>query len=450
MANRGEIAARIIRACRDLGIESVAVFSEADRDSPHLEEADRAVCIGPSQSKDSYLHMPALLQAAEQEGCQALHPGFGFLAENPLFASLCNQQQLTFIGPTPGAIMRMGDKALAKKTMSEAGLPVIPGSRGLLPSPEEALLLAEKIGYPILLKATAGGGGKGMRIVRTSSQLSECFIEAANEAEKAFGEAGLYMEKLIEGGRHIEFQILVDHFGNAVHLGERECSVQRNHQKLIEEAPSPALSSEERDATGEMVAEAVKQTGYRNAGTVEFLRDKNGQLYFMEMNTRLQVEHPVTEMITGVDIVREQIRIAANCRLSVSQDEIKITGHALECRINAEDPAQDFRPEPGCVSIFQPPPLIPGKLRVDTHVRSGYTIPPYYDSMICKVIARGDTREETVKSMLAALEEFRVEGVKTTIPLHREILRDPVFLSGDYDTSFIEKTGILRRLVAVS
>jgi acetyl-CoA carboxylase biotin carboxylase subunit len=445
VANRGEVAARILRALRELGVASVAVHSEADASSPHLRLADRTVCIGPSRSSESYLDMDAILQAACQEECQALHPGFGFLAENALFASLCGQHGVTFIGPSPRAIRLMGDKSLAKATMREAGLPVIPGSVGLVNSVDEAREVADRIGYPILLKATAGGGGKGMRAVESAQECKEAFFAASNEAEKAFGCGGLYVEKLIRGGRHIEFQILVDGYGNAVHLGERECSIQRNHQKLIEEAPSPVLTPEERDRTGRLVAGAATRLGYKNAGTIEFLRDPGGELYFMEMNTRLQVEHPVTEMVTGVDIVKEQVRIAAGQRLSIRQEDVRFAGHAIECRINAEDPARGFRPDPGTIVRFSAPGGGPD-VRLDTHVEEGYTIPPFYDSMIGKLIVRGASREAAIATMKVALDALVVEGVATTVPLHRAILREATFLSGSYDTRFLETSGVLAGL----
>jgi acetyl-CoA carboxylase, biotin carboxylase subunit len=438
VANRGEVAARIIRACRKLGLESVAVYSKADADSPHLEMADLKVCLGPAAGRDSYLNMPALLQAALQYDCQAVHPGWGFLAENALFSRLCAQQKTTFVGPPPEVIALMGDKVRARRTLNRAGLPVIPGTDGVLSSPEEALSSAESIGFPILLKARSGGGGKGMRICRVADELTEAFQQASMEAEKAFGDGGLYMEKFIEAGRHIEFQILADSFGQIVHLGERECSVQRNHQKLIEESPSPVLNPELRQNLGDQVVRAALAIGYRNAGTMEFLRDKQGRLYFMEMNTRLQVEHPVTEMITGIDLVEQQIRIAANEPLSLRQEEVRARGHALECRINAEDPWQDFRGSPGRLERFVPPPEVDaGRCRLETHLREGASIPPFYDSMIGKLISRGDSREEAIDTMISALDRFIIEGVKTTIPLHLEILRDPAFRSGHYDTELV-------------
>ena len=435
IANRGEIALRVIRACKALGIRSVAVFSEADRHSPHLEHADKAVCIGGPRSAESYLNMEAILQAAIQNECQALHPGYGFLAENALFSALCSQSKITFIGPPPHAIRLMGDKARARETMKGLGLDPIPGSGGTLRSTEEAKDIASEIGYPVILKATAGGGGKGMRIVLKPGSLEHAYHEAALEAEKAFGNPVLYLEKYISRGRHIEFQILADAYGSAVHLGERECSIQRSHQKLIEESPSPVIDAELRGRFGKRVAEAVAATGYINAGTVEFLRDEEGNLYFMEMNTRLQVEHPVTEMVTGFDIVQEQIRIAANCPLGIRQEDVRIQGHAIECRINAEDPEQAFKPDPGQVTIFEPPHL--DSVRVDSHVRAGYTIPPFYDSLIGKLIGHGRDRASAIRTVKEALESFKIEGVKTTIPLHLSILSTPEFRSGDYSTAFV-------------
>jgi len=438
IANRGEIALRVIRACREMGIESVAVYSEADADSPHLEQADQTVCIGGSKSEQSYLNMTAILQAAEQTEAKAIHPGYGFLAENALFADLCHQLKLTFIGPSPHVIRMMGDKATARRTMVAAGVPVVPGSEGVIAKVEEARARAREIGFPVLLKATAGGGGKGMRICRDEGSFEAAFRDASLEALKAFGNPGLYLEKYIEGGRHIEFQFMADAFGNAVHMGERECSVQRNHQKLVEESPSPVVDAALREKMGAIVARAVTAIGYVGAGTMEFLRDAAGNLYFMEVNTRLQVEHPVTEMVTGLDLVQEQIRVAANCTLSWRQDEIALNGHAIECRVNAEDPYAGFKPSPGTVSVFEPPEAAEGvTVRVDTHVRPGYRIPPFYDSMICKLIVHGADREAARRGMLDALSRFRVEGIKTTIGVHEQILAEEAFASGEYDTGFI-------------
>ncbi len=437
IANRGEIALRVIRACKDLGIRTVAVYSEADRNSPHLDEADVAVCIGGSRSSESYLNMEAILQAAVQNECQALHPGYGFLAENPLFSTLCTQSKITFIGPPAKAIRLMGDKARARLTMKNLGLAPIPGSDGVLTSIEHAREVASGIGYPVLLKAVAGGGGKGMRVVESEKEIEAAFQEASLEAEKAFGNPSLYMEKFIARGKHIEFQILADTFGNAIHLGERECSIQRSHQKLIEESPSPVIDEKTRDQLGRQVARAVAAIGYVNAGTVEFLRDEDGNLYFMEMNTRLQVEHPVTEMVTGIDIVKEQIKIAANHPLSIRQDEVELKGHAIEVRINAEDPHAAFKPDPGTIRAFEKPSM--DSIRIDTHIKPGYTIPPFYDSLICKMIAHGENRREAIDRMVSALKTFKIEGVKTTIPIHIEILSTDEFQKGTYTTRFVEE-----------
>ena len=438
IANRGEIALRVIRACRAMGVETVAVYSEADATSPHLDEADVKVCIGPAKSAASYLNMEAIIQAADQTDCCGIHPGYGFLAENALFAELCEQAKMTFIGPPAGAIRAMGDKATARETMRESGLPVIPGSRGTLPNLQEGLKLAKEIGFPVLLKATAGGGGKGMRRVDAADQFEQKYQEASIEAEKAFSNAALYMEKYIVDGRHIEFQVMADAFGNVVHLGERECSAQRRHQKLVEESPSPVVDAETRNDLGEKLRWAMRVVGYRNAGTVEFFRDPGGQLYFMEVNARLQVEHPVTELVTGRDLVTEQVRVAANELLSFGQDEVEMQGHSIECRINAEDPADDFKPSPGEVTVFEPPTEIAGvKVRVDSHVQPGYRIPVYYDSLIAKLIVWGPSRDAAREGMVKALKAFRVEGVKTTIPIHLDIMQHPEFAAGNYDTGFI-------------
>ncbi len=437
VANRGEVAARIIRACNKLGIETVAVHSTADADSPHLELADVRVCIGPGPASSSYLDMNAILQAAEQHDCQALHPGFGFLAENALFAARVRQQQIAWVGPPASAIACMGDKAQARRTMAAAGMPTIPGTQDVLDDVEQALPIANEVGYPVLLKATAGGGGKGMRRCADDAQLRTGFAEASLEAEKAFGNSGLYLEKVLLGARHIEFQVLADVFGHAIHLGERECSVQRRHQKLLEEAPSPAIDPTQRAETGQRVAEVTAAIGYTSAGTMELLLSDDGQLYFMEMNTRLQVEHPVTEEITGVDIVEQQIRIAANEPLRFEQEAIAPRGHAIELRINAEDPEQDFKPDPGLVTIFEPPSG--DGIRVDTHVRSGYRIPPFYDSMIAKLIVTGASREQAIERAEQALDVFKIEGVKTTIGLHRRILDEERFRQGRYDTLWLER-----------
>jgi acetyl-CoA carboxylase, biotin carboxylase subunit len=440
IANRGEIALRVIRACRAMGIESVAVYSEADADSPHLAQADRTVCIGGAKSAESYLNMTAILQAAEQTEAKAIHPGYGFLSENALFAELVQQLKFAWIGPPPQAIRLMGDKATARRTMKAAGLPVIPGSEGVIADLEEARRLARQIGFPVLLKATAGGGGKGMRVCRDEASFEDNFRQASLEAGKAFGNAGLYLEKFIEGGRHIEFQFMADAFGHVVHLGERECSVQRNHQKLVEESPSVVIDAATRARVGALVCDGMRAIGYVGAGTMEFLRDSDGSLYFMEVNTRLQVEHPVTELVTGLDLVQQQIRVAANEALAWRQEEIALSGAAIECRINAEDPYAGFRPSPGLVEVFEPPREVPGvRVRVDTHVTAGYRIPVYYDSMICKLIVGAPSRAAAIQGMLAALAEFRVEGIKTTIGVHRQILQHAEFVSGRYDTGLIAR-----------
>jgi acetyl-CoA carboxylase biotin carboxylase subunit len=441
IANRGEIALRIIRGCKELGVEPVAVCSEADRDGPWLTEAAETVCIGSARESDSYLSASSILQAADQTGCQAIHPGYGFLAENPGFSARCEQQGITFIGPGADAIRRMGDKAEAKETIARAGLPTIPGSTGILSSVEEGLKLANDYGYPVLLKATAGGGGRGMRVATDEKSFRKGFSEATLESGKAFGNPGLYLEKFVTGGRHIEFQVLCDSFGNGIHLGERECSVQRNHQKLVEESPSPVIPSGLRDEFGTQVATAVASLGYRNAGTVEFLRAPDGKLYFMELNTRLQVEHPVTEMITGVDIVRQQLLIAAGHRLEHNQSEIKFNGHAVELRINAENPDDNFRPDPGTIEKFKPPR---GKgVRWDSAMVEGYRIPPHYDSMVGKLIVHGKDRNEALDNAVQALDSMVVQGVHTTIGLQRKILNDPTFRKGDYDVDWLVGSGLL-------
>lgn len=433
---------RIIKACKEMGIQTVAVCSQADQHSPHLKFADKSVCIGASHSSQSYLNMQAILQTALQTQCQAIHPGFGFLSENALFSAMCNQYNITFIGPRPTAIKLMGDKSNARQTMKKAGLPIIPGSDKTMSSLKEAQEIAKTIGFPVLLKATAGGGGKGMRICHNLEELEKNFTEASYEAEKAFGNKGLYMEKYLIDGRHIEFQVIADSYGNAVHLGERECSVQRNHQKLLEESPSPVITPEQRDSLGKKIVKAVQYVGYQNAGTMEFFMEQ-GNLYFMEMNTRIQVEHPVTEMVTQIDIVKEQIRIAANHILSFQQDQIANKGHAIECRINAEDPENNFRPAPGKIVRFQPPKNIGTKnLRLDTFVEEGYTIPSFYDSMIGKLIAWGETRSEAISILKKALEEFVILGVPTTIPLHLKILQNEAFVQGNYNTSLLKKISL--------
>lgn len=438
IANRGEIACRIIRSCRDLGIQTVAIYSSADENSPHVSLADESICVGSAQSSGSYLNMEAILQAAIQTESQAIHPGYGFLAENSEFAMLCKQYNISFVGPSANTITRMGDKNAARITMRELDLDVIPGSKNIVIDP---ISEAKKIGFPLIMKAVAGGGGKGMRICDSSEKLQSLFDEASLEAEKSFGNATMYFEKYISGGKHIEFQILADSYGNVVHLGERECSVQRNHQKLIEESPSPSISLEMRKNIGDKVISALEKVGYLNAGTIEFLMDGDN-LYFMEMNTRLQVEHPVTEMATGIDIVKEQLKIAANHKLSISQSEITWNGHAIECRINAEDPQNNFRPSPGKITRFDPPE-VSSKVRLDTHVKEGYEVPAFYDSMIAKLIVHGETRKEAIELMKQSLQSFEIEGIKTTIPLLQSILQNEEFLSGNYTTQFLENSGLV-------
>jgi acetyl-CoA carboxylase biotin carboxylase subunit len=437
VANRGEIALRVIRACRELDIATVAVFSTADRDSLHVRLADEAVCIGPPQPAQSYLHIARLISAAEVTGADAIHPGYGFLSENAHFAEVCASCGFTFIGPTPEMIRKMGDKAEARKTMKEAGLPVVPGSEGLLSNVDEAQRLALEIGYPVIMKAAAGGGGRGMRVAHDEKQLRAGFGIAQAEAGAAFANPSLYLEKYIARPRHIEFQLFGDQEGNIIHLGERECSVQRNHQKLIEECPSPFLDAEQRARVGALAVRGASTLGYVNAGTIEFLFDQDGSFYFMEMNTRIQVEHPVTEEVTGLDLVREQIRVAAGEPLSVKQSDVELRGHAIECRINAEDPEQGFRPCPGTITYWYKPGG-PG-IRVDSHIYAGYAVPPYYDSMIGKLIARGPHRDGALRRMQIALEEIIVEGVKTTLPFHQKALQDPGFRAGELDTHFVER-----------
>ena len=435
IANRGEIALRIIRACKELGIKTVSVHSTIDAESLHVRFADESICIGPADSAASYRNIPAILSAAEITDSEAIHPGYGFLAESANFAEMCETAGIKFIGPTPENIRLMGDKAKAKETMAKAGVPVIPGSKGTVGSEDEILSLAAKIGYPVIIKASAGGGGRGMRVVHSAGSLINSFLTAQAEAMSSFGNPEVYIEKFITEPRHVEVQILADEKGNIIHLGERDCSVQRRHQKLIEESPSPAITPKMRKKMGEVAIAAAKAVKYRNAGTVEFIVSGD-KFFFMEMNTRIQVEHPVTEMVTGIDLVKEQIKAAAGLTLKYKQDDIKIDGHSFECRINAEDP-QKFTPCPGTITTYNAPGG-PG-VRVDTAVYSNYTVPPNYDSMIAKLIVHGIDREEAMARMSRALEEFIIEGIKTTIPLHRRVFLDPVFRSGIYSTSFLEK-----------
>jgi len=436
IANRGEIALRVIRACREMGIATVAVYSLADHDSLPVRFADEAVCIGPAPSLESYLNIPAIISAAEITDVEAIHPGYGFLAENAHFAEICDSCNIKFIGPDPYAIRAMGDKVLAKETMRKCGVPMTPGGRGVIKSKEEALEVAKKIKYPVIVKAAAGGGGKGMRVCHNDVKLASSFSLAQQEAEANFGNPDVYIEKYIEDPRHVEIQILADEFGNCIHLGERDCSIQRRHQKLIEEAPSPALDGKLRKKMGELAVKAAKTVQYKGAGTVEFLLDKHNNFYFMEMNTRIQVEHPVTEMITGIDIVKEQIRIAAGEKLRIKQEDVKFKGASIECRINAEDPDNNFLPSPGLIEQLNLPGG-PG-VRIDTHIYPGYKIVPYYDSMIAKIITVGKNRTEAIRVMRRALQEFYISPLKTTAALHLKILEHPKFIEGDATTHFLE------------
>ncbi len=437
IANRGEIAVRIIRACRQMGIKSVAVFSEADRESLHAMLADEALCIGPAASYKSYLDIERILSAAEATGADAIHPGFGFLSENAAFAKYCKECNIKFIGPDSEIISRMGDKAAARDSMKKAGIPVIPGGNGIVKEIDEALLEAKEIGYPVMIKAALGGGGKGMRIAASEEDFTENFLNAKREALNGFSDDSMYIEKYIEKPRHIEVQILADEYGNIIHLGERDCSIQRRHQKVLEESPSAAIDDELRKRIGEAAVRAAKACGYVNAGTIEFLLDKNKNFYFMEMNTRIQVEHPVTEMVTGIDIVKEQIRIAAGMELRFKQEDVKIRGHAIECRINAENPEKNFMPSPGKITNLH----IPGGngIRIDTHIYNGYTVPPNYDSMLLKLIVHGDDRQEAIEKMTSALGEMVIEGPDTNIDFEYDIINHKVYQSGDIDTGFIDK-----------
>jgi acetyl-CoA carboxylase, biotin carboxylase subunit len=436
IANRGEVALRVIYACRELGIKTVAVYSDADENSLHVRFADEDVCIGPARSADSYLNVPAVISAAEITGADAIHPGYGFLSESAYLAEVCEACHIKFIGPTPQVIRLMGDKARARRVMKKAGVPILPGSDGPIESEDKAVKAAKDIGYPVIIKASAGGGGRGMRVVRAAGELSHAFKTAQREAEAAFGVGDVYLEKYVESPRHIEFQILGDHYGTVVHLGERECSIQRRHQKLVEESPSPALRDKVRRKMGQVVIDAARAVQYTNAGTFEFLMDPDGRFYFMEANTRLQVEHPVTEMVTGIDIVKEQIRIAAGERLGYKQGDVTFTGHSIECRINAEDP-ETFVPSPGVIHAFSVPGG-PG-VRIETFAHSDCTISPYYDSMIAKIIVHGRTRQEAVARMRRTLEMTVIDGIKTTIPLHLRILADQDFLAGKLSTSFMDR-----------
>jgi acetyl-CoA carboxylase biotin carboxylase subunit len=435
IANRGEIAVRILRACQEMAVRTVSVYSESDRDALHVRLADEAVCIGPSAPAESYLNVPRIMSAAEITGCDAIHPGYGFLSERAHFAEICESHGVTFIGPSTESIRLMGDKAKAREVMREAGVPVVPGSDGPVAGIEEALAVAAKIGYPLMIKAVAGGGGKGMRIARDEESLRNGYLVAQAEAEAVFGSGAVYLERLVERPRHIEFQLLGDRYGNVIHLFERECSIQRRHQKLLEEAPAVGLDPGIKRQMGEVAVRGAKEIGYHSAGTVEFLVDQAQNFYFMEMNTRIQVEHPVTEELTGVDLIKAQIAVAAGEPLPIRQEDVKMSGHAIECRINAEDPNRDFQPSPGLITYFHSPGG-PG-LRVESHVYTGYRVPPYYDSMIIKIIAHGVDRTEAIRRMRRALNECVVEGIATTMPFHLAVLDDPAFQRGETHTGFI-------------
>ncbi|RKY68027.1 MAG: acetyl-CoA carboxylase biotin carboxylase subunit [Candidatus Latescibacterota bacterium] len=436
IANRGEIALRVIRACKELGIATVAVHSEADANSLHVRFADEDVCIGPGPSGQSYLNIPQIMSAAELTDADAIHPGYGFLAENAYFAEVCESCNIKFIGPSAEMIRQMGDKAFARRSMAKAGIPIIPGSEDVVEDIKTAREVAEEVGYPLLLKAAAGGGGKGIRLVKQDRELEDAFRMAQAEAQANFGNPALYIERFIEKPRHVEIQILADQFGSVVHLGERDCSIQRRHQKLVEESPSPAVDEELRQKMGEAAIKGAKEIGYQSAGTVEFLLTPDGEFYFMEMNTRIQVEHPVTEMVVGIDLVKEQIKLAAGEKIRWQQKQINLSGHAIECRINAEDPEKDFAPCPGTIAGLH----IPGgpEVRIDTHLYVPYRIPPFYDSLLAKVITHGETRQEAITRMQRVLEELIIEGVPTTIPLHQKIMKDPSFREGLVDTTYIE------------
>jgi acetyl-CoA carboxylase biotin carboxylase subunit len=438
VANRGEIALRVIRACRDLGIEAVAVYSEADRDAPYLDLADQKICIGPAAAAESYLKIPRLISAAEAADAQAIHPGYGFLSENAHFAEVCRDCKIEFIGPPPEAMHRLGNKDRARKLAQEAGVPVVPGSDGLLTRDAEAVALARSLGYPVLIKAAAGGGGRGMRVARDDASLQSGLAAARQEAEAAFKDGSVYLEKYLERPRHVEVQLLGDRHGSVIHLFERECSLQRRHQKLVEESPAPNLPAEVRRAMCEAAVRLARAAGYYSAGTCEFLVDRQHHFYFIEVNARLQVEHPVTELVTGIDLVREQVRIAAGEPLRFRQEDVVQRGSAVECRINAEDPSANFRPSPGLVTRWQAPGG-PG-VRVDSHVVAGYRVPPNYDSLVAKLLVHQPTRPEALAVMRRALAEFVVEGIHTTIPLHRDIFAHPAFVAGQVDTTFIERT----------
>lgn len=438
IANRGEIAVRIIRACKEMDIETVAIYSEADKESLHVQIADEAYCVGPTISKESYLNLTNIISVAKLTGCDAIHPGYGFLAENADFAELCRECNLIFIGPSPEAISKMGTKDVARDTMKEAGVPIVPGSQGIIKNTEEAIELANQIGYPVIIKATAGGGGKGIRVARHEEELIKGIQITQQEASTAFGNPGVYLEKYVEDFRHVEIQIMADTHGNAIHLGERDCTIQRRLQKLLEESPSPALDEDIRKQMGEAAVKAAVAVDYTGAGTIEFIYEyKTKTFYFMEMNTRIQVEHPVTEMVTGMDLIKEQILVASGQKLSLQQEEVQFNGWAIECRINAENPAKKFMPSPGKVEMYLPPGGF--GIRVDSAVYPGYSIPPFYDSMVAKLIVHGKTREEAIAKMKRALSEFVIEGVHTTIPFHLQLLDHPDFVKGEFNTKFLEE-----------
>ena len=437
IANRGEIAVRVIRACKELGIKTVAIFSEGDTNALHIHIADEAYCVGPTASSESYLNMENIISVAKLSGADAIHPGYGFLSENSKFVELCAENKIEFIGPTSWAIEMMGDKNTARKTMDEAGVPIVNGTDDIVENENDALEIAKSIGFPVMIKATAGGGGKGMRLANSEDEFVTSLQQAQKEAEAAFGNGGVYIEKFIQEPRHVEIQVLADKHGNVVHVGERDCSIQRRHQKLIEEAPSPALNSELRSAMGEAAVKAAKSVNYHGVGTVEFLLDKNNNFYFMEMNTRIQVEHPVTEMVSGIDLIKEQILVASGDKLKLKQEDIHINGHSIECRINAENYEKNFMPSPGKVNLFLPPGG--NGVRVDSACYSGYFVPPFYDSMIAKLIVHGKDREEALAKMKRALDEFIVDGIHTTIPFHQKLLMHPSFAKGEFTTKFLEE-----------
>jgi len=442
IANRGEIAVRIIRACKELGIQTVAVYSEPDREALHVELADEAYCIGPSLSKDSYLNFSNIISVANLTDCDGIHPGYGFLAENASFAELCEECNIEFIGPTSDSIARMGTKDVARETMRKAGVPIVPGSSGIVSNEDEALEIASEIGFPVIIKATAGGGGKGIRVALDKEELIKGLKITQKEAAAAFGNSGVYIEKFIQVFRHVEIQILADKLGNTIHLGERDCSIQRRMQKLVEESPSPAITPELRKEMGAAAVKAAEAVNYRGAGTVEFIFDHiNQKFYFMEMNTRIQVEHTITEMITGIDLIKQQLKIASGEKLAYKQKDIKMNGWSIECRINAENPSKNFMPSPGTVTMYMPPGGF--GVRIDSAMYTGYTIPPYYDSMVAKLIVHADTRQEAVARMKRALDEFIIEGIETTIPFHANLMDHEVFKSGDFDTNFLEKYTIM-------